>query len=201
MAPLLRSVLLLALATHAACVRVVRGEQAMHMGRRTTLAAAAASALLQIPMPALAESREDKARAQILETSAALHKLLDDKEAFVAAYVEGKGDSYPVPPTVPFTVFQTLEKTAEPEFMEIAIDYAEAARGARDLIKLAKLTKKPVEVSIKEPGKPRLTQVTEYGAAKGSALASAKEYTERAVQEILAASICLDEAVKVMVAK
>eukprot|EP00962_Isochrysis_galbana_P049843 scaffold21331_cov117-Isochrysis_galbana.AAC.13 len=171
------------------------------VGRRSALAGAAAAALLQLPLPAFAQTNEEKAQAQIRETSAALHKLLDHKKEFVAAYAEGKGDRFPVPSAVPFTVFQTLEKTAEPEFMAIAIDYAEASRGARDLIKLAKLTKQPVEVSIKETGKPRRTAVTEYGSAEGSGLSTAEEYAERAAAELLAASICLDEAIKVMVAK
>eukprot|EP00966_Prymnesium_polylepis_P137367 3174267-Prymnesium_polylepis.1 len=47
--------------------------------------------------------------------------------------------------------------------MEAAIDYAEASRNARDLFKLAKLTKQQVEVSIKDKGQPRTTEVKEYG--------------------------------------
>jgi hypothetical protein len=171
------------------------------VGRRSALAGAAAAALLQLPLPAFAETKEEKAQAQIRQASVVLHKLLDQKKEFVAAYVEGKGDRFPIPSTIPFTVFQTLEKNAEPEFMEIAIDYSEASRGAIDLIKLAKLTKQPVEVSIKEAGKPRRTAVTEYGSAEGSGLSTALEYAERAAEELLAASICLDEAIKVMVAK
>jgi hypothetical protein len=171
------------------------------VGRRSALAGAAAAALLQLPLPALADTKEEKARAQIRETSAALHKLLDRKKEFVAAFAAGKGGSFPVPSAIPFTVFQTLEKTAEPGFMEVAIDYAEAARGARDLTKLASLTKQPVEVSYKETGKPRRTEVQEYGSAEGSGLGSAEEYAERAAAELLAASLCLDEAIKIMVAK
>lgn len=41
-----------------------------------------------------------------------------------------------------------FRNTADPEFMEIAIDYAEAMRNARDLVKLAKLTKTKVSGGI-----------------------------------------------------
>ena len=85
-------------------------------------------------------------------------------------------------PCVALGLAEALEKNAGPEFMEIAIDYAEAMRNARDLVKLAKLTKQKVSVSKKEPGKPRVEVEVEYGAAEGSGLASTKEYAERAFQ-------------------
>ena len=93
---------------------------------------------------------------------------------------------------------QSLEKDAGPEFMEIAIDYAEAMRNARDLTKLAKLTKQKVTVSSKEPGKPRMTMEIEYGAAEGSNLGSTKEYSSRAFQEAVGASIALNAAVEAL---
>ena len=45
--------------------------------------------------------------------------------------------------------------------MEAAIDYAEAFRGAKDLVKLAKLTKQEVLVSTKEKGKPESKRAPE----------------------------------------
>ena len=90
------------------------------------------------------------------------------------------------------------EKTSDPEFMEAAIDYAEAYRGAKDLVKLAKLTKEPVSISTKEKGKPRTTETVAYGEAPGSGLAAAREYAERAVNEVLGASLALDAAVGFM---
>jgi len=167
------------------------------MGRRSAITGAAAAALFQLPRAAFAQSREEKAQATLREASVALHAVLDNKEAFITAFAEGKGV---VPAQVPFTTFQLLENTAEPEFMEVAIDYAEASRSARDLLKLAKLTKQNVEVSVKEAGKARRTELKEYGEAEGSGLSTAKEYADRAAEELLAASICLDKAITVMIA-
>ena len=61
--------------------------------------------------------------------------------------------------------------------------YAEAARAARDLVKLAKLTQQTVEVSVKEKGKPRSTEVKSY--QETGSLSSPQEYADRAIQEIL----------------
>ena len=47
--------------------------------------------------------------------------------------VDGDAAAPQLPKAIPFTTFQSLEKDAGPEFMEIAIDYAEAMRNARDL--------------------------------------------------------------------
>lgn len=58
-----------------------------------------------------------------------------------------------------------------------------------------------MEVSVKEAGKPRRTEVKEYGEAEGSGLSTPKEYAERALQEALGASVCLDQAMKLMIAK
>lgn len=63
---------------------------------------------------------------------------------------------------------------------------AEAYRGVKDLVKLAKLTKEPMVISTKEKGKPRVDQTVSYGEAPGSSLASAKEYAERAINEVRA---------------
>ena len=149
------------------------------------------------PQPAAAAATESKEAKQVRDTVAALKSLLaeDNKAAFAASIEAGEAT---LPPAVPFTVFQKLEASSDPEFMEAAIDYAEAFRGAKDLVKLAKLTKEKVVVSKKEPGKPRVTEQIEYGQAEGSGLATAKEYAERAVQEVLGASLALEAAAKAM---
>jgi hypothetical protein len=82
--------------------------------------------------------------------------------------------------------------------METAIDYAEAYRGAKDLVRLAKLTKEPVVLTKKEAGKPREESVVAYGDAPGSGLSPTKEYAERALNEILGASLALDAAIGFM---
>lgn len=164
--------------------------------RREVCQAAGALGLLAPLSPAVAA--EPKEAATLRATSKALKELLDGKEAFVAAYAAGDGELPALPAPIPFTTFQKLEKTSDPEFMEAAIDYAEAFRGAKDLVKLAKLTKQKVVVSSKEPGKPRVDTEMSYGDAPGSGLASGKEYAERALQEVLGASLALDAAISYM---
>ena len=161
--------------------------------RRATLQSLAAATLLP-SLPAFAIDKE--AAKTVTDTQAALKKLLGEKDAFVAALAAGEDVSVPAP--IPFTIFQKLEKTSEPEFMEAAIDYAEAYRGVKDLVKLAKLTKQPVVVSTKEKGQPRKEETIAYGDAPGSGLASAEEYAKRAVNEALGASLALDAAIGFM---
>jgi RecA-family ATPase len=80
--------------------------------------------------------------------------------------------------------------------MDAAIDYAEAARNARDLAKLAKLASEPIVKTNKEAGKPREEVITTQ--EKEGTLGSAKEYAERSYQEVLGASVALDAAIKFM---
>merc|ERR1711924_588917 len=107
------------------------------------------------PLPALPAFAANSAPAKdvklVRDTSDALKALLSDKAGFIEKIVKGDAESVPkLPAQIPLTVFQTLEKMSDPEFMDAAIDYAEAYRGARDLYKLAKLTKEKVQVSTKE---------------------------------------------------
>jgi len=139
-----------------------------------------------------------KEKAQVRETATKLKDIIAQKEAFKKGLLSGDGSGPPLPSPIPFTIFQKLETTSDPDFMEAAIDYAEANRNAKDLVKLAKLTKQKVTVSIKEPGKPRVDQEMDYGAAPGTSLASTEEYADRALQEILGASLALDAAANAM---
>lgn len=138
-----------------------------------------------------------KEAQQLRDTSAALKALLENKENLISA-LSTTPSEVKLPAPIPFTVFQKLEKTADPEFMEAAIDYAEAYRGVKDLVKLAKLTKDPVTVTKKEKGQPRQEQVMSYGDAPGSGLSSTEEYAKRAGDEILGASVALEAAIKYM---
>lgn len=88
-------------------------------GRRSAVAGAVAAAVLELPFPAFAGSKEDQAAEQIRLASAALHNLILNKSDFVQALVEGRSDGIQLPPAVPFTTFQALENTAEPEFMSV----------------------------------------------------------------------------------
>ena len=98
-------------------------------------------------------------------------------EAFLAP-AAGDPNAPSLPAPIPFTTFQALEKTSDPEFMEAVIDYAEAFRGAKDLVKLAKLTKSTVIVDKKAPA----VKVEEL-RRRALNLSSAKEHAERAAAE------------------
>merc|ERR1719149_101260 len=175
-------------------LRLLLGSSALRLSsapisRRVILsqAAAAAAASTAFAHAAWAEPPPAEAvRGHLSELKA----LLADKENFVTALSDGA--PYKLPAQIPFTTFQKLEKTSDPEFMEAAIDYAEAYRGVKDLVKLARLTKQTVAVSTKEPGKPRKEAQVSYGDVSDSGLATAKEYAERAADEILGASVALD---------
>lgn len=154
-----------------------------------------AGAAIQDPINMLSLKNPSAAAKEVLSTQEILNVFVKSEEAFVMGQVDGDAAAPQLPKAIPFTTFQSLEKDAGPEFMEIAIDYAEAMRNARDLTKLAKLTKQKVTVSSKEPGKPRMTMEIEYGAAEGSNLGSTKEYSTRAFQEAVGANIALNAAV------
>ncbi|KAL1520896.1 hypothetical protein AB1Y20_022457 [Prymnesium parvum] len=176
--------------------REAGGRCADMVGRRLAcgLAGAASAVLLpQLPRAQAAETVDAAAAKELRDVSQSLKNVLEQKDAFVKGLLESDPNAPKLPPSVSFTTFQKLEKAAGPEFMEAAIDYAEASRNARDLVKLVKLTKQPVEVSLKEKGKPRTTEIKEYGEM--GTLAPAASYAERAVQEILGASLALEAAI------
>ena len=172
--------------------------------RRGALAAAGAAlavralpagAAVPDPVNLLMLKNPSAAAKEVLATQEALNAFIKNEEAFVTGLVNADEGAPQMPKAISFPTFQSLEKDGGPEFMEIAIDYAEAMRNARDLVKLAKLTKQKVQVSKKEPGKPRTTVEMEYGQAEGSNLGSTKDYASRAFQEAIGASVALNAAV------
>jgi len=176
---------------------VSRCHESASISRRSAfqLAMATAVAAASPQLASAAAPTADKTALKlVLDTSTALKGVLESKDAFVKGLVDADSSAPQLPASIPFTTFQKLEKVAGDEFMEAAIDYAEAARAARDLVKLAKLTKETVEVSVKEKGKPRETVVKSY--SETGTLGSTQEYAERAVQELLGASVALDAAIK-----
>jgi hypothetical protein len=194
---------------------VMQAQSQLSATRRGALAAAGAalgagilpaSAAIQDPINMLSLKNPSAAAKEVLSIQELLNAFVGwtvvngttvprGEEAFVTGLVDNDASAPQLPRAVPFTTFQSLEKTAGPEFMEIAIDYAEAMRNARDLYKLGKLTKQQVTISSKEPGKPRQEMQIEYGAAENSGLASTKEYATRAFQEAIGASVALNAAV------
>lgn len=162
--------------------------------RRSALVGAA---LAGLPASSWAAAKLDaKAVAEVNAQRAALKSLVDNKESFIQGLAAGDAAAPQLPAAVPFRTFQKLEEALGPDFMEAGVDYAEASRNARDLVKLAQLSKSSVEVSSKEKGKPRTTEIKEYGETEGSALGSAKSYAERAAAEVLGASLAIEAAAK-----
>jgi len=195
----LASVLALSASLQVGSVARAGGQAARHPGcliqRRGVCQFAAAAATTLLPQLASAADKVDQAAVkEVRETSAKLKAVLEKKEAFVQGLVEANPDAPTLPPAVAFRQFQSLEKVAGPDFMEAAIDYAEAFRNAKDLVKLAKLTTQTVEITTKEKGKPRETATTTYGET-GTLGGTTKEYAERALQELLGASLALDAAI------
>jgi len=186
-------------------VAVMQAQSQQSATRRGALAAAGAalavrvlpaSAAIQDPINMLSLKNPSAAAKEVLSIQELLNAFIKSgEEAFVTGQVDNDASAPQLPRAISFTTFQSLEKEAGPEFMTIAIDYAEAMRGARDLNKLAKLTKQKVTVSSKEPGKPRQSMEIEYGAAENSGLGTTKEYATRAFQEAIGASIALNAAV------
>ena len=177
--------------------RTARTQQ--QLGRRDAVGAAAvaaAAALVTGSVPAAVAAGESKEAKEVRATADAMRKFVDSKDAFVQGLVDNDPAAPQMPKSVPFTTFQQLEKSAGPEFMETAIDYSESMRNARELVKLAKLTKQKVKVSTKEAGKPRIDAEMDYGEAPGSGLGPTKEYAERAYQDVLGASVVLDAAIE-----
>lgn len=138
------------------------------LSRRAACRVAAATFLISTPLaPAFAADKGEAAAAnELKEVSSSLKSILDQKDAFIQGLVNSDPAAPTLPQAVGFSTFQKLEKTAGPAFMEAAIDYAEASRNARDLVKLAKLTKQTVEVTSKEKGKPRTTELKSYSEVR-----------------------------------
>ena len=144
--------------------------------------------------PVFASDKTDAvAVVRIQEQRAALKQLLKDKDRFIKGLEAADADAPQLPAAIPFKTFQQLDKFG-PDFIEAAIDYAEAARNARDLVKLAKLSKSTVEVTTKVAGQPRETILQEYGSVEGSGLDAPGVYAERALKEVLGAQLCLEAA-------
>ena len=143
-------------------------QQRQQLGRRGAFQlAAAASASTLLPQLAVAAEKVDpKAASTLKDTSKALKAILEQKEAFVKGLTEADPTAPSLPQSISFTTFQKLEKAAGPDFMEAAIDYAEASRNARDLVKLAKLTQEPVLITTKEKGKPKVMETKTYGEVR-----------------------------------
>ena len=145
------------------------GQQQLSRRGVFQFATAASASTTLLPQLAVAADKPDpKTVATLRDTSKALKSVLEQKDAFVKGLTESDPTAPGLPPGISFATFQKLEKAGGPDFMEAAIDYAEASRNARDLVKLAKLTTQPVEITTKEKGKPKVTEVKTYGEVRAA---------------------------------
>mmetsp|Transcript_14915 Transcript_14915/g.25432 ORF Transcript_14915/g.25432 Transcript_14915/m.25432 type:complete len:194 (+) Transcript_14915:19-600(+) len=162
--------------------------------RRAICGAVASTLAAPLLSPAAARAAasgpDKKALQQVTDSAAALKKILKEKDAFAAGLNAGE---FSLPVAISFPTFQKLEPAGLD--MEAAVDYAEAYRNARDLVKLAKLTRQPVVVTTKEPGKPKVETTKLYSEVENSGLAPTETYVARALDELLGASLALDAAI------
>ena len=100
---------------------------------------AAAAAVLATASPLAAVAADLPPKEQLRTTLTALQSIVAQNDSFVAGLAKGDPTAPQLPPAIPFKVFQKLESTGkvDDDFMEIAIDYCESHRNARDLVKLA----------------------------------------------------------------
>ena len=163
--------------------------------QKAVVAAAASCSIstLLLPMPAVA-APDASALADVKAAQAALVLLLERKQAFIDGLANADASAPQLPRAVPFATFQKLEKGTDID-MAAAIDYAEAFRNAKDLARLAKLTKTTVGVTTKGADGKTATVQREYGTVESSGLDSAATYAERAIQEVLGASLALNAAI------
>ena len=100
------------------------------LSRRAAVNAGAALAGLA-PFAATAKEVPKKEAELVKSTAASLKVVIENKDSFITDLSNGVEGAGKLPAPIPFTTFQKLEATAEPEFMEAAIDYAEGARDGR----------------------------------------------------------------------
>ena len=98
------------------------------LSRRAAVNAGAAALAGLAPFAATAAAKVPEKESKLVKSTAAeLKTVLENKESFITDLANGVEGSGKLPAPIPFTTFQKLEATADPEFMEAAIDYAEGA--------------------------------------------------------------------------
>ena len=124
-----------------ACSVVVAGALALAPVHRRVALAQGGSFL--VAMPGLAAGNAEAAKVK--QSQAELKEILGAERNFQSGVLAGLPEgSAKLPTALSFVTFQKLEKVAkDPDaFMEGAIEYAEASRNARDLIKLALIARR-----------------------------------------------------------
>ncbi len=114
------------------------GGDALAPTRRVALRHAAGAAALSLTTERAAAATNAEAE-KVRVASRELNELLKNEDALrFKVLVEGSGK---LPIAVSFITFQKLEKDCGDDFMGAAIEYAETYKDAKDLVKLAVLSK------------------------------------------------------------
>jgi hypothetical protein len=157
------------------CLSIAALSDALAPTRRSALQRAAVGALsLTTAQRASAAGNADAEKVR--QASRELNELIKDEDALrYKVLFPAERDVRALPTAVSFVTFQQLEKSCGDEMMGSAIEYVEAYRDARDLVKLAVLSRK-------DGGGPDV----------------ATRYYERALPNLKEAAAKLDDVVKLL---
>ena len=156
------------------CLSIAALSDALAPTRRSALQRAAVGALSLTTAQRASAANADAEKVR--QASRELNELIKDEDALrYKVLFPAERDVRALPTAVSFATFQQLEKSCGDDMMGSAIDYVEAYRDARDLVKLAVLSRK-------DGGGPDV----------------ATRYYERALPNLKEAAAKLDDVVKLL---
>lgn len=156
------------------CLSIAALSDALAPTRRSALQRAAVGALSLTTAQRASAANADAEKVR--QASRELNELIKDEDALrYKVLFPAERDVRALPTAVSFVTFQQLEKSCGDDMMGSAIDYVEAYRDARDLVKLAVLSRK-------DGGGPDV----------------ATRYYERALPNLKEAAAKLDDVVKLL---
>lgn len=156
------------------CLSIAALSDALAPTRRSALQRAAVGALSLTTAQRASAANADAEKVR--QASRELNELIKDEDALrYKVLFPAERDVRALPTAVSFVTFQQLEKSCGDDMMGSAIEYVEAYRDARDLVKLAVLSRK-------DGGEPDV----------------ATRYYERALPNLKEAAAKLDDVVKLL---
>lgn len=156
------------------CLSIAALSDALAPTRRSALQRAAVGALSLTTAQRASAANADAEKVR--QASRELNELIKDEDALrYKVLFPAERDVRALPTAVSFVTFQQLEKSCGDDMMGSAIEYVEAYRDARDLVKLAVLSRK-------DGGGPDV----------------ATRYYERALPNLKEAAAKLDDVVKLL---
>ena len=123
------------------CLSIAALSDALAPTRRSALQRAAVGALSLTTAQRASAANADAEKVR--QASRELNELIKDEDALrYKVLFPAERDVRALPTAVSFVTFQQLEKSCGDDMMGSAIEYVEAYRDARDLVKLAVLSRK-----------------------------------------------------------